>query len=118
MRKKEIGSPSSAATPAGRDAATCSRATLSLRMLIPTGRENAIHLETLSSFLGCSPSAVKRAIKSARMNGAPIMSSAAGYWKAATDAEIREFVEAMRGQAFSRLMVARRMRGDGEAEKL
>lgn len=109
--------PFGAATPAGRDAATCSRAGV-IRLIIPSGRENAIHLETLSGFLGCSPSAVKRAIKTARMNGAPIMSSAAGYWKAATDAEIREFVEAMRGQAFSRLMVARRMRENVEAEKL
>lgn len=107
--------PSSAATPAGRDAATCSRVAGSIRLIIPTGRENAIHLETLSSFLGCSPSAVKRAVKVARMNGAPIMSSAAGYWKAATDAEIREFVEAMRGQALSRLTVVRRMR-NGELE--
>lgn len=71
--------------------------------ILPVGEQNALHLEGLSIALDCTPADIKRQIKSARMKGAPILSSNKGYWLAESRKEIALFRSRMMRGAFSRL---------------
>ena len=70
------------------------------------GETNAIHLMDLCRLTGASPTSVKSAVRCERLAGAPIVSSASGYWLAASEAEIKGFSRMMQAQGNSRLEVA------------
>lgn len=70
------------------------------------GESEAVHLMDLCRLTGASPTSVKAAVRRARLDGAPIVSSTSGYWLAASEAEIKGFSRMMQAQGNSRLEVA------------
>lgn len=76
------------------------------------GEDTAIHLCDLCRLTGSSPTSVKAAIKRGRLAGVPIISSASGYWLAASEAEIGAFSRMMRAQGNSRLEVSAAVCGE------
>lgn len=81
---------------------------------IPKGKENAIHLEQLAHALNMSDTCIKKHIKEARRNGAPIMSAKCGYWLTENEAERRAFIDNMNAQGYARLKTARDFANNGE----
>lgn len=75
-----------------------------LENIIPKGKNNAIHLEVLANRLGVNQGTAKNLVRSARRNGAFILSGINGYWYAENEQEKREFVLLMKKQAISRLV--------------
>ena len=74
---------------------------------IPTGQENAIHLETLCKKWGCSSQKAKKLIRAARFEGMKICSGKDGYWIARSNIEGELFINGLRKQGYERLKTAR-----------
>lgn len=77
------------------------------------GEGAAIHLCDLCRLTGESATSVKSAIRRERLAGVPIISSASGYWLAASEAEIEGFSRMMRAQGRSRFEVSAAVCGAG-----
>ncbi len=74
-----------------------------LRNNIPTGKENAIHLDDLAQKLNDTSSRTKKQIQSARREGEWICSNQRGYWYTESEEEIKAYYYMLRKQALSRL---------------
>lgn len=82
--------------------------------LIPKGKENAVHLNVLARLADLHPRAVKKIIKDARRNGAPILSGIEGYWIGTKEEQV-QFLRMMKGQALSRLKTISDMQKNAES---
>lgn len=76
---------------------------------IPVGKQNAVHQEALAALLNVKPAAIKKMIREARQQGAPICSGQCGYWQAETSAEKELFIKSMRKQAITRFTTIKGM---------
>lgn len=76
---------------------------------IPTGKENAIHLEELSQRLDMHPQAIKECIKELRRQYGAVFSGSNGYWTSDSQEECENFIRMMKRQAISRLKSIRLM---------
>lgn len=83
--------------------------------VIPIGKKNAIHLNTLSDVLGVNETAAKKSVQQARNIGFKICSGQVGYWIPENDDDIRIYEAGQRRQAFTRLKTTKPMR-DGLKE--
>lgn len=75
--------------------------------LIPTGQENAIHLDNIAKSLGVSPRYAKKLVRDARMEGLAICSGDCGYWIASNEEEQELFIKRLRKQGYERLKTAK-----------
>lgn len=75
---------------------------MTIKEVIPKGKENAVHLPELCRVLDMAPTAFKKAVKELRQQGEPILSGRAGYWYSEEPEEIRDFVDSLGKQAVSR----------------
>lgn len=80
-------------------------------MVIPLGKENAIHQKDLAARLGMTCSKLRAEIHSARLRGVEICSTNRdGYYFAKDEMERREYVNIQSKQAISRFKTSKAVR--------
>lgn len=84
--------------------------------MIPIGKESAIHLNDLARKLGVSCETVKDAVRSARHEGAAIISGIEGYWISEDAEEYKKCTAMISKQAFTRLNTVRKMNSARDRE--
>lgn len=75
---------------------------MDISVYIPHGRENAISRKALQDLTGFPDRNNRKRIERARLNGVPILSSAArggGYWRSSDTKEMRKFCKELRDRA-------------------
>lgn len=81
-----------------------------LYSFIPTGKENGISMKRLAELYGVGERELRQAVTKARMHGFIIAGTAAGYYRPADCAELREYyhIVSERGKtAFASIEAAR-----------
>lgn len=81
-----------------------------LMVVIPIGKQNAIHQIDLAEKIGIKPALVKKYVQVARRNGLNVCSGQKGYWLAESDDDLKEFETMLRKQALSRLKTTKPIR--------
>ena len=70
--------------------------------LLHRGRERAIPQRDLCELYGCRPAALKRQIRSERLNGSLICADNHGYYLANNSDEVKDFISMLHRQAIAR----------------
>ncbi len=70
--------------------------------LIPHGEENAVSMKTLASVLNIECRSVRQMVLDARIKGAVICSSSAGYFQPETHEELFRYVQIVKAQERSK----------------
>ena len=78
--------------------------------MIPEGRENAVSMADLARVLKVEERQIRKIVFDARIDGTVICGTAAGYYKPATEAEIREYIAIAGSRSISGLKALRAAR--------